>query len=241
MSKVKLILMSLLAVFIISAAASASASALTQHFDICEELSSSLFNGFSTLEKCTKSESPTGGKWTKYKRAAGSRFNVLMRLTAAFFLREILLGLESKITCLKGHGKGSRINPTGGGPGEGTETIELSECTVPEPTGQNCKVSEPIVTEVNTKLVEFTAKPADEFKPSGTNFMEFTLTGCSTAELNKTYPVKGADTGIVLNNTSELEFTNASTDLKVEGEAAKLQAKSIVLVEGSEAHLISLP
>lgn len=241
MSKVKLILISLLAVFIISAATSASASAVTQHFDICEELSGSPSNGYSTLEKCTKNESPTGGKWTKYKLPPGTILKVDSKGTTKFTFKTTLLTQTLKIECTTKKDQGTIENPSGGGAGKDTDTIEFTGCTVPEPTGQNCTVREPIQAEATTELTEFSTKAADEFKPKATNFTEITLEKCRNTELSKIFPVKGTDTGIAVNASSELEFTNESSNLTLGAEPAKLKGNSQVLIEGSKAHLVVLP
>ena len=226
MFKVKPILLSLFAVFATSVFASTftSASAAVLHWDVCEELTSSLSNGFTTLEKCAKSEGPTGGKWTKYKLPAGTVLKVDSKGTTVFTFKTTILGLTLKIECTTKSDKGTIENPTGGGAGKGTDTTTFTGCSVPEPTGQGCRVKEPIVAEAATELVEFGAGKvaADEFKPKNANFTEVTFERCSTTELNKTYPIKGTDVGIVLNSTSELEFTNESSSLTFGGEPAKL-------------------
>ena len=240
MSRVKLMLLGVFAVLVMSASASASASAGVLHFDVCEELTSSISNGYTSLEKCVKSEGPTGGKWTKYKLPVGRVLNVVSKGTQTFVLKSTALSLTVKIECTTEKDTGTAENPTGGGAGKDTSKIEFTGCTVPEPTGQGCKVKEPITAEANTELTEFTGKPADNFTPKGTNFTEITFTGCSTAELNKTFPVKGTDIGIGLPNTSELEFTNESSSLTFGGEPAKLKGKSSIKMEGNEADLIIL-
>ena len=241
MFRAKLMLLGVFAVVAMSAVVSASASAAVQHWDVCEELASSISNGFTTLEKCVKSEGPTGGKWTKYKLPTGTVLKVDSKGTATFILKSTALGLTTKIECTTEVNNGTIENPAGGGAGKDTNTIKFSGCTAPEPTGQGCKVTEPIVAEALTELTEFNAKPADEFKPKNANFTTITLTGCSTAELNKEYPVKGTDTGISLNNTSEQEFTNESSNLTFGGEPAKLKGKSSLLMEGNGANILVLP
>ena len=154
---------------------------------------------------------------------SGSTEKITSKGTESFTLKSTVLSLTAKIVCTTESGKGTIENPTGKGAGKDTDTIEFSGCTVPEPVGQGCKVSEPIKVEANSELVEFSAKAADEFKPKSTNFTEVSLTGCSLSELNKAYPIKGTATGIALNNTSELEFTNTSSSLTFGGEPAKLK------------------
>ena len=234
--------LSVFAVLAVSAVASASASAAVQHFDVCEELTNSIANGFTTLGKCVKSELPTGGKWTKYKLPSPTVLNVTSKGTTTFSLKTTALGFTVKIDCTTEKDKGTIKNPTGGGAGEDEDRIEFSGCTVSEPTGEGCTVDEPIVAEALTVLTEFSAKPADQFKPKGgANFTEVTLEGCSTAELKKTYAIKGTDIGIALNETSELEFTAASSSLTFGGEPATLKGKSQILMENSTAHILILP
>ena len=227
MFRAKLMLLGVFAVVAMSAMVSASASAAVQHWDVCEELASSISNGFTTLVKCVKSEGPTGGKWTKYKLLVGTVLNVDSKGTATFILKSTALGLTTKIECTTEANNGTIENPTGGGAGKDTNTIKFSGCMVPEPENQNCKVTEPIIAEAVTELTEFSGKPADLFRPKNANFTTITFTGCLTAELNKTYPVKGTDTGIALNNTSEQEFTNESSNLTFGGEPAKLKGKAL--------------
>ena len=240
MFRAKLMLLGVFAVAM-SAMVSASASAAVQHWDVCEELTSSVSNGFTTLEKCVKSEGPTGGKWTKYKLPVGTVLKVDSKGTVTFIIKGTVIGLTIKIECTAEANNGTIENPTGGGAGKDTSTIKFSGCTVPEPTGQGCIVTEPIVAEATTELTEFSAKPADLFKPKNTNFTSITFTGCSSGELNKTYPISGTFTGIALNNTSEQEFTNESSNLTFGGEPFKLKGKSSLLMEGNKANILVLP
>ena len=241
MFKFKLTLFSLFAVLTMSVIGSAMASAAVQHTYVCEELTSSVSNGFENLSKCVKSEGASGGKWTKYKLAAGVSLKASSKGTSTFVLKSRALSLTVKIECTTEADKGAGENPTGGGAGKGADTIEFTGCTVPEPAGQNCTVKEPIISEANTELTEFSGKAAIEFKPKSTNFTEITFAGCSANEINKTYPIKGTDIGIAVNNTSEREFTVASSNLSFGGEPTTLKGKSQVLMEGSTAHLLILP
>ena len=242
MSKLKLTMLSLFAVFTMSVIGSAMASAAVQHIYVCEELTSSISNGFENLTKCVKSEGALGGKWTKYKMAAGVSLKATSKGTSTFMFKSTALGLTTKIDCTTEADTGTGENPTGGGAGKGSDRIEFSGCTVSEPAGNGCKVTEPITAEARTELTEFNGRAAVEFKPKGANYTEITFTGCSTSELNKTYPIKGSDIGIAVNSTSEREFTVASSDtLTFGGEPTTLKGKSQVLMEGSTAHLLVLP
>ncbi len=244
MSKVKLMLLSVFAVLAMGAVASSSASATVFHFDVCEEVSTTASTNYTSLATCVASGVPSGGKWTKYKIPTGTSLKVDSKTGAEkFVLKTKALTLTVKIECTNETDRGTAENPAGGGAGKDKEVIEFTGCTVPEPTGLGCKVKEPIVASAITELVEFSGKAADEFKPevTGGNFTEVTLVGCSNAELNKTFPVKGTDTGIGLNATSELEFTVASSGLTFGGEPASLKGKASVLMEGNGADLLILP
>ncbi len=242
MTNMKLIFLSLVSVFAISVLASGSASATVFHFDVCEEVSTTAGTNYSSLATCVASGTSTGGKWTKYKIPTGTSLKVDSKTGAEKFVLKIkALTLTIKIECTNETDRGTAENPAGGGAGKDKEIIEFTGCTVPEPAGQGCKVKEPIIADATTELVEFNGKAADEFKPEGTLFTVITFTGCSNAEINKSFPVGGTDTGIALNATSELEFTVASSNLTFGGEPVTLKGKASVLMEGNGAHLLILP
>ena len=238
MSRIKLMLLGVCSVLAMGAVASTSASATVLHFDVCEEVATSSSN-YASLTACVTSGARAGGIWTKYKLA--NVLKVVSTGTEKFVLKSTALTLTVKIECSTEKDSGTAENPSGGGAGRDTDTIEFTGCTVPEPTGLGCKVKEPIIAEAITELTEFSTKAADEFKPKNANFTEITLEKCSNTELNKTFPVKGTDTGIAVNGSSELEFTNESSNLTFGTEPAKLKGKSQVLMEGSKAHLVILP
>ncbi len=241
MTNMKLIFLSLFSVFAISVLASGSASATVFHFDVCEEVSTSAGTNYTSLATCVASGTPTGGKWTKYKIPTGTSLKVDSKASEKFVLKTKALTLTVKIECTNETDRGTAENPAGGGASKGKKLTEFTGCTVPEPAGLGCKVNEPIIAKATGELVEFSGKAADEFKPEGTNFTEVTFQGCSSPELNKTYPVKGTDIGIALNATSELEFTVASSNLTFGGEPVTLKGKASVLMEGNGAHLLILP
>ncbi len=212
MLRIRLLLVGLFVMFAVSAITSASASATTQRWFV-------------------KGEELASGKVEK----------VVSKGTEKFILKSTALALTVKIECTTEKSKGTIENPSGGGAGKGTDVIEFSGCTVPEPAGEGCKITEPIKAEASMELVEFSEKAADEFKPKTTNFTELVFTGCSSTELDKTYPIKGTDTGIALNTTSELEFTNTSGNLTYGGEPAKLKGKSELELESGGGVQIGPP
>ncbi len=242
MTDMKLIFLSLVSVFAVSVLASESASATVFHFDVCEEVSTTAGTNYTSLATCVASGTPTGGKWTKYKIPVGTSLKIDGKIgTEKFVFKTKALTLTTKIECANGAGNGTIENPAGGGAGKDRGTVEASSCTVTEPSGLGCKVKEPIVVGGVSELVEFSGKAADELKSEGANITEIVFTGCSNSELNKTFPVRGTDTGIALNATSELEFTVASSNLTFAGEPATLKGKVNVLMEGNGAHLLILP
>ncbi len=197
MLRIKLILTSLLVMLTASVVASTSASATPLRWLVNgEEIAS------GTVEKTTS------------------------KGTTTFTLKSVVLTLTAKIECSTEKDEGTIQNPTGEGNGSDTDVVHFTGCTVPEPSGLGCKVSEPITFEATTELKMFSEKLADEYKPKGTKFGEITFSGCSVTELNKSFSVKGTYDGIILNSTSEFEFIPSSSALTLGGEPATLKGKS---------------
>ncbi len=153
--------------------------------------------------------------------------------TEAFVLKSVAPGpTPIKITCNVESDSGTILNPNGGGAGTSEERIEFKTCTVNEPAGGGCKVKEPIIAEAVDVLELVGGAAQVKFSPVGVNFTEITLENCINAGLNKAYPVKGTDNGIVRNGTSEIEFTAATSHLTFGGENATLKGKTVVMGKG---------
>jgi hypothetical protein len=174
------------------------------------------------------------------KTGAGTTSAVHATLTA------VAGGLVTEITCKKVVVTGNLKNeePTLGKMQiKGSKIlIHYTECTVPKPVGQNCKIpSETIQT--NAISATTTAKKMNiEFKPTvGTEFASFSFEGCKTAGLNVKYEVTGSV--LAIPNGATLSTTEAQTTtdntLKFGGKAAGLEGSITLRMAGAGGEPIS--
>ena len=192
MSKVRLVVLSLLAVLAVSAVASASASA-------------TIMPAYSTITGTLKIES---------KKVAGSG-NAKLEGTLA--------GVTVLIECSVEKGGGSIENTAV--MGLSTATVHYTSCTVAQPAGQNCLVTNGLVLVTSHDLLVLSGtKVRDEFAPeSGTTFTTINIDNCTTTALNGAFKVTGTATAETNNTASSLEFSSTS------GEALKFGGNPIYL------------
>jgi hypothetical protein len=237
MLRLRLILLGFLAVLAISAVASASASAETSLYQwfVCQK------GGSEKRENGLCGRQVSTGEYSWFLVTLNLRLDVTLRNVGNVVLKSIVGAIVIKIECTTANGEGWIENPTGKD-GVDYEKIELTGCTVSEPVGQGCKVSEPIVIEADSELVEVEGKAEDEIKPVGSNFTSIVFTGCSMSGLNASYPLKGTALGIPRESESEFEFTNASTEktLTFAGEPAKLKDRTLILSDENTGVIIKL-
>lgn len=218
MSRLRWILLVLLATIGGSAAAAAPASAtLKLTWWECKKISGGPYkNPF-----CSEDGPPHEYNWEQVD------FGVLLSLFTymTWKLESKVAGAKITIECKKGNGEGWLENPKAGSPGIDYSENKLSECSVSGVVFAGCKVSGTPTIKANTKLSEISGKAADKFTPhEGTTLVSFSLEGCTTTEFNKTYPIGGEFYGIVNSSTSSLTFASVaeSGELKFGGNGATL-------------------
>jgi hypothetical protein len=231
-NRLKVLLVSLLAVFAVGAVASASSSAFLLEWEGCKNV------GAATGEFNSATCQVKGGnkEWNWVKEAAGETWEIIG------VIGESKLTVGTKIiTCKKGKSVGKT---QAAGAGEAT-TITFEECTTTEPA---CKVKGGggvagtiIVKGVPTKLVEREPKGggakklANEFKQNATTKEFVTLKFEGTCPSYSETKVKGQVASEVSNLTNgEVELKFPSPELKGNtleafGVAATLTGKTTFL------------
>jgi hypothetical protein len=142
-------------------------------------------------------------------------------------LRGTAAGVETEVICTTVSGNGSMENKEEGATmwAEGTGTINYSGCSVSKPAGKGCVVTGGVV---NTKELKATTKGLTNqllFTPaSGTEFASVTISSCSVAGLNNTFPVTGEIKGTTEGGTTTSTHTGTTEQntLKFAGQKAGL-------------------
>jgi len=218
MSRIRIIMLSMLAVFAVSAIASAPASAA--HFCVVKG------------EKCEKF---TGTKEVTDKNVSGK----------TFVLKSTLAGIEIVITCKALTSTGTITEP--GATDTDSQSFTECTVTKPAENGclvnSPGKAAGTIeVSKTVTKLVEAYENNkkekikalADEFKPENQTFVEIVISNCSTTALNGTFPVKGVDFGNCTGSHGTiLMFSASSSDLTFDGNVASLTGEAETVVKGT--------
>ena len=223
-NRLKVLLVSLLAVFVVSAIASAAASA--HEWKVCREEVAATFK-YKSLAECWTGGVGTGGKW--------ERLALPQEVTSTGGTFTLTAGVK-KITCTAVTDKGF---VEAGGKDEATE-ITFTGCTTNQ-TGGGCNVKtagQPNgtikVTELDTLLVERkpsgggAAKLADEFSPDPPHTAFVTLKFEGTCSEFTETEVTGQVAGFVENATEELNFPSPELEgntLRAFGKTAKLVGK----------------
>ena len=169
-NRLKVLLVSLLAVFAISAVASSSAFAVegphwwvtgcikTTEFPIKEPPTKYDDNTCSTKAKLLAER-----KWERagalVELKTGESVKVVSKNTTNFTLSTKVSGLTITIVCKTVKDKSTLF---GGWPGTDENVIVFSECSVTSPPGEGCEVNEPIEVNTKTKLVFLSRKKAGE-------------------------------------------------------------------------------
>ena len=232
MSRLRLVMLGLLAAFAVGAVASASASASLEWF-ICNKPGGSIWLYTDSL--CTKDSTGKTGAWELSLLARGTSLNITSS-GGPFILKSKTHGIKLEIECSTQTGSGRIENPTGGGNGIDLATIEFKTCTMPKP-GENCMIKEPITTNANTELITLGGKTLDLFTPdpAGQPFAELEILGCTggAAVLNASgYKIQGKTSGAINNSTSTLTFGAEMDELTFAGEPAGFEGKSTQLTDG---------
>jgi hypothetical protein len=185
MSRVRLVLFSLLVMSAVGAIASASASAAMPAYA----------NESGTVLT------------TQHLGVLSLKLNT----TSNAVLKGTLAGVKVTIECEEEHGTGTinNLNTMG----ESTAVVHYLKCNVTVPENQNCLVQNHLVIVNPTKdlLSLLEGSYRDAFSPeTGTTFTSITIEKCNTTALNNTFAVEGTATALINNATSSLEFTKTS-------------------------------
>jgi hypothetical protein len=105
-------------------------------------------------------------------------------------LEGTISGFETAIECTSVEGTGWVENTEEPTSAIGSVTLTYTGCSVPKPAGIGCKVKEGKIAGQETTFKAIEAE-AIEVKPVGTKLASITIEGCSTAALNKTFPLTG--------------------------------------------------
>jgi hypothetical protein len=209
MSRLRLIIMSILAVFAVSVVAAASASAGSLHW--YNEAGTKLSEGVELLVMAT------GGTQV---------------------LKGEVGGVTVTITCPGVDVHGWVLNPSGGGPGVTLQLLLYLGCEV-EPSTLLCKIPEKMIhTSVIGILEGDETLPGIQFFPDPTTnsvFVNIVFEGCKQAGLNGPHPVEGSALGMVNNMTSSVTIfePKAGSMLKFASNGALLSSGAVeVLMEG---------
>jgi len=232
MPRIRLIMLSMLAVFAIGAVASATSSAFMLEWQVCEKVAAG--SGKFENHLCKKEG---GTKEWEWKTLAAGESRKVISEGGPFTLTA---GTKT-VTCnkVKNHGE-----IFGGHPGTDEVTVNFETCTTSEvgckvKSKGTAKAGEVVVANVKTKLTERGTKLADEFKENATTKEFITLefgkeengpeklkTACPTLPETR---VKGQVAAEIVNANEELNFPNpelTGNTLEAFGVAAKLVGKS---------------
>ncbi len=230
MSRIRFILLSVMAVVVMSAIASATASA----HRYVECLKAEAGKGTYEESKCEKAK--TGGEWEKLEIA-----NVKFTGTGGISkLKSSLLKAEILITCNKAVYAGE-LETAGAGKGE----VTLEECSIGngKEAFLNCEVPN-----INFKLRGILVESAkseieEEFKPaSGTTFVELVIKnkGEKSCAEKGTFPVQGTQicefsSGKIFNVTHEIACKPAGSHLAFDGEVATFESDRSIGTASNDA------
>lgn len=211
-----------------------SASATTLY--VCQEVTKG--TGSWEDSKCEKSKA--GGNFGTVAAPENTTTEVAGATTGTLSIEiAALTGGAASILCNKQSLSGKATNQTVGGVMQsvGTATfLELSECSMPTPPGQECKVKQPIKSKelTSTTFMKTESETRVKFSPaSGTTFMELTVEGCKSLS-DMTLVVSGSLVGIP--SGSSMVFTKESSmegPLVVGGQAFTLSGSLAMTAKGS--------
>lgn len=227
----------LLCALLLSIATTSSASAEGTTAFTCVEEAKGDFNDEHCKEPNAGSGSwqhqslgtvPTEVEFSNEKTASSTTASTPMQLHFT------VAGVTFTIECTKVSGEGSLTNEAGPPMkvnGSGL-TFTYSECTVPQPAVQGCKIEGGKIQVKGAKSTTKANSMEIEFQPEvGTLLASFKLEGCKTKALNIEYKLEGSMKAIPEGAT--LTFTEASTKgLKLAGSAAFLIAKKTLRMPG---------
>ena len=245
MSRIRLIMLSLLAVFAISAVASASASAFNKQWEVCEKGGTEKWSE----HKCNAGKGT--GEWSFLKLEAGNSYNIVSWIVPG---TTYVLTVGTRVITCTGAADAGTI--TGGTPGTDSISVLFYGCTTSQ---VGCLVMTAhqghgiiLVPNIPTVLVEREPKGggakklADEFKEKAATKEFVTLkfepeAGKSCSEFGSETKVKGQVAGEVINlanGNGEINFPSPElkgNTLEAFGTTATLTGRSEVELENGWA------
>jgi hypothetical protein len=241
MSRFKLIMMSVVAMFAVGAFASASASAITPVFLVCLEKAGS---GKKFEERNCSKESGSG----KFELVEVTEFLKVNGTSGVSTLKGTLLSAEIIITCKKDNFTGE-IGPKG--LSKGTVTYEECEAGNSKEKFTSCEVPNIKFTFIDQLIENKAGGIEDEFKPAeaGKPFVEIEIknkTGKTCAEKSKE-PVVGTQNAEVESSSlgakllRELTFKPAGSNLTYDGEPATYEGKVSIDLNNDDSWGASIP
>ena len=207
MSRWRLIFSSLLAAVVLSAVASASASALE------------FYNAGGELITGELAITGSGGEQALSGTLAGVKIEINCT------------SLSAHGTIHNGLGEGGMLM----GLGEGLTQFSGCTITAPKPkTVEGCEIPGGKITlEGRALAITVKSEPYIEFRPkSGTVLVEIAFVNCKTAGLDGEYEVTGILRSKVNNATSELETNTGEGELVFGGKEAKCTGNAKQVIEG---------
>ena len=217
MSRLRLILLSVLAVFAVAGVASASASAV--EFQICKEAGAG--HKYESEYQCEQEELGAGNwEWvgiTEAVKAEGISGPSLLSATVGGAKLMIECKKDSFAGTLESAGKSSKA------------VIKYEECAITGSWATKCEVETTLTTgELKDALSVVATRIVDTFEPEATNFISIVVkkrTG-QTCSIETTYPITGSQQCEVDKHTAEAESGKLGHELicKTTGSNLKLGA-----------------
>jgi hypothetical protein len=230
MSKMRLMILSTLAVSAVSALSVASASAQepAPHYFYCAQKGGSTW--LYENNSCGK-DTPGAGSWELVELPLSIRLEVTSKVVAGtkFTGSSEALGVKVEVACSEETSSGWVENPAGGDPGIGLGTGSFSECEVKKPTG--CTVAQPIVATAKTELGELEGAFWNLFTPdSGTTMTEVEFKNCGLVD--QKFKMTGKTAGKIHNETGIVSFNQEMNELKFAGNKVGFEGESLFLTTG---------
>jgi hypothetical protein len=234
-TRIRLILMSLLAALAVAAVASASASAHRYVSNSCTTASGT-GTKYKTESECLKGENPGSGGWERVEIANGTKVTGTIGVSK---LVGKITGVAITIECKKGKSTGDI-----GTGGSSHAVLTYEECKIVGTLGEKCKVPTTLKTTKLKDLLTASGRVEDTFEPetTGGNFIELVVSAVEgkTCTPAATYPVTGSQVCEVdssdtvaktLQASHELICKTSGSHLVLGGNAATYEGTATVKLE----------
>jgi hypothetical protein len=226
MSRIKLVLLSAVAVLVVSALASASASA-APHWLVCKKVAAG-------TGKFAEGECKTLGGTGEWEATKMTAILEIEGTSGVSKLKTEIGSTAVTIVCNK-----DKVAGTVEDPGNSEATITYEECSIEN--ASTCKVAN-IKAEVLDRLIEKGGVIEDEFfEKAGAGFTTVVITGCT---LNGSFKVTGTQVcslpeGEVFKKLHELNCLTSGSTLKFGTKVATYEGKASIKLTDSLAFRVS--